>query len=384
MKTFRDLLYISFGVVYFYGVYVYFGSQNVLDALHNIYVNDFVLSLCSWIVAFFTLLWALSLLEKVIRDLFEKIVANTENDFDDMIFEIVMSLVHNIKYLLTLYLSWQLLIVPESLDLMVDQGFSIALLILLLLMITKCINLLFQQKLIENSRMKSVSKALLPFVQKIIIALVWIVGIITVISNLWYDVTALIAGAWVWGIAVALAAQKSVANIFGAITILMNKPFTLGDYVTINGHTWTVKDIGLSYITMVDRNGHNVMIPNENIISSSIENQTRRNYRRADFAIGLIYDTTLTQMQKWVKIIEEILQKYVEEKKLQSFRVNFETFGDFSLNINVTYFSGTKNYTEFVKEKEEINLEIKKLFTKSKLEMAFPTQEMIIKGGDIK
>lgn len=231
--------------------------------------------------------------------------------------------------------------------------------------------------------MKSMSKALLPFVRKTIIALVWIVGIITVVSNLWYNVSALIAGAGVWGIAVALAAQKSVANIFGAITILMNKPFTIGDYVTVNGHTGTVKDIGLSYITLVHRSGHNVMIPNENIISSSIENESRRKYRRADFAIGLIYDTTLTQMQKWVTIIEGILEAYVEEKKLQSYRVNFEAFGDFSLNINITYFSATFNYTEFVKEKEEINLEIKKQFGKAKLEMAFPTQEMIIKNWSL-
>lgn len=148
------------------------------------------------------------------------------------------------------------------------------------------------------------SKALLPFVRKTIIALVWIVGAITIVSNLGYNVSALIAGAGVGGIAVALAAQKSVANIFGAITILMNKPFTIGDYVTINGHTGTVKDIGLSYITLIDRAGHNVMLPNENIISSSIENESRRKYRRADFAIGLIYDTTLSGMQKGVRIIE--------------------------------------------------------------------------------
>lgn len=182
----------------------------------------------------------------------------------------------------------------------------------------------------------------------------------------------------------ALAAQKSIANIFGAITILMNKPFMLGDYVTINGHTGTVKDIGLSYITLIDRNGHSVMIPNENIISSSIENETRRNFRRADFSIGLVYDTTLAQMEKAVSIVEEILQFYVDDKKLQSYRVNFEAFGDFSLNVFITYFSNTNAYNDFVKEKEQINLKIKKEFAKSKLEMAFPTSEMIIKKGDLK
>ena len=153
--------------------------------------------------------------------------------------------------------------------------------------------------------------------------------------------------------------------------------------MTINAHTGTVTDIGLTYITLTDRAGHDVMIPNENIISTSIENQTRRKYRRADFALGLIYDTTLAQMQKGVQIVEEILQSYVDAENLQKYRVNFEAFGDFSLNINITYFSNTDDYTEFVKEKEEINLEIKKRFAKAKLEMAFPTQEMIIKGGTL-
>ena len=73
----------------------------------------------------------------------------------------------------------------------------------------------------------------------------------------------------------------------------------------------------------------------------------------------------------------------MDDKKLQKYRVNFEAFGDFSLNIFVTYFSNTKVYDAFVKEKEEINLEIKKRFSKTQLEMAFPTTEMIIKKGDI-
>lgn len=370
--------------MYFYLVYVHFGSQSIVEYGSSFYLNAKVLSGVSAIVAFFTLFGTLSFFEKILHRVLNKIAKKTESSFDDMVFDIAMSSIHTIKYLAAFYVAWQVLIVPESLNIIVEEFSSVALLIIALLFVTKFINLVFNQKLIDESKMKSVSRALMPFVRKVIIALVWIVGIITVISNLGYDVTALIAGAWVWGLAVALAAQKSVSNIFGAITILMNKPFTLGDYVTINGHTGTVKDIGLSYITLIDRNGHSVMIPNENIISSSIENETRRKFRRADFAIGLIYDTTLAQMQKWVKIIEWILEPLVEGKKLQKYRVNFDTFGDFSLNINVTYFTNTNNYDEYVKEKESINLEIKKQFAKSKLEMAFPTQEMIIKGGDIK
>jgi len=383
MQTLRHLMYIGIWILYFYFVYFLIGTQKILTYGNSIFLTEFALGVTSWIICFFTVLWLLGILERALYSIARVFTKKTQGEFDDLVVDIVFSTLHVAKYLAAFYLGWKFITVPESYNVFVEQTSSIALLVIALLFITKLINLTFTQKLIDQSKMKAMSKTLMPFVRKTIIALVWIVGIITIISNLWYDVTALIAGAWVWGIAVALAAQKSIANIFGAITILMNKPFVLGDYVTINGHTGTVKDIGLSYITLTDREGHSVMIPNENIISSSIENQTRRNYRRADFSIGLIYDTTLKQMEKWVQIIENILEKYVEEKKLQSYRVNFEAFGDFSLNIFVTYFSATNNYSDFVKEKEWINLEIKKEFAKAKLEMAFPTSEMIIKKGDL-
>jgi MscS family membrane protein len=128
---------------------------------------------------------------------------------------------------------------------------------------------------------------------------------------------------------------------------------------------------------------HQVMIPNETIISTSIENYTVRSNRRTDFSIWVVYGTTQEKMQEWVKIIEDILEKYVEDKTVSSYRVNFDMFWDFSLNINATYFSLlNKSYKEYIKQKEEINLEIKDRFEKAWLDMAFPTQELILKKED--
>ncbi len=383
MQTLRHSLYIFLGLGYFYVVYWYFGTEAVISYWDTLYISENILGIISGIICFITALWIISIVEKVLFKTAQKITKKTKWEFDDLVVDIVFSSVHTLKYLAAFCLWWQFIIVSERYNTFVQEASSIVLLVIALLFVTKFINLVFTQNLIEKSKMRAMSKTLLPFVRKTIIALVWVIGIITIISNLGYDVTALIAGAGVWGIAVALAAQKSIANIFGAITILMNRPFILGDYVTINGHTGTVKDIWLSYITLIDRGGHNVMIPNENIISSSIENETRRDYRRADFSIGLIYDTTLKQVEKWVEIIESILEEYITDGRLQSYRVNFEAFGDFSLNINITYFSKTNDYSSFVKEKEQINLQIKKRFGTAKLEMAFPTQEMIIKKGGL-
>ena len=122
------------------------------------------------------------------------------------------------------------------------------------------------------------------------------------------------------------------------------------------------------------------MMPNENIITSSIANFSVRENRRVDFTIGVIYDTTLDKMKQGVDIIYKILEKHTADGTISDdTRVNFETFNAFSLDINVTYFSLVGPLKDFIKLKEEINLEIKESFTDAGIEMAFPTQEMIIK-----
>lgn len=171
-----------------------------------------------------------------------------------------------------------------------------------------------------------------------------------------------------------ISCTKSIANIFGAITIIFNKPFWIWDYISIAWLQWTVKDIWITYLTLTDKWGHSIFIPNEQIISNAVENFSLRENRRADFSIWLIYDTTLEQLRLWVSIIENILEKYVQEWTISSYRVNFDNFWSFSLNINATYFSNELELAPFLKQKEEINVEIKETFGKSWLEMAFPTQ----------
>jgi MscS family membrane protein len=126
------------------------------------------------------------------------------------------------------------------------------------------------------------------------------------------------------------------------------------------------------------------MMPNENIITSSIANFSVRESRRVDFVIGIVYSTSLDKVKEGVEIIKNLLQKYLADQKItEDIRVTFDMFNAFSLDIKVSYFSLEKTLQEFLTQKETINLEIKDLFEKSGIEMAFPTQEMIIKNETI-
>jgi MscS family membrane protein len=136
----------------------------------------------------------------------------------------------------------------------------------------------------------------------------------------------------------------------------------------------------ISHLTMVDKQWYFVLIPNEKLISNNIENLTKRETRRTEFSIWIEYSTTLLKTKKAVSIIEDILEKHKISEDISAYRVNFDSFWDFSLNIRATYFSVINDdYYTYVKQKEQVNLEIKDAFEKAKISMAFPTQEVIIK-----
>lgn len=386
MKNIRYILYIIFWAMFYVFIEhsLTFVSWSLFEKTVGLKLSQFIIDILFVISIFFVIFWLFSIVEYFSEKIITKITSKTHSKFDDHFAEILFKSLYSLKFIASLYIAFVSVDFSEKYSKLWDNIISIGFIFVLVIFATRFSGLFFTEKISKYSKGKNLSKSLLNFIEKVIIVFIWGVWIITVLSNLGYNVSALVAGAGVGGIAIALAAQKTVANVFWALTVLINRPYQIWDYIKLGNYTWVVKDIGLTYTKLLVDAWYEVMITNESILSTVIENMSKRSYRRADFSIGLVYHTTLAQMQKGVQIIEAILQEYVELERLESFRVNFETFGDFSLNINVTYFSHTFEYLLFLKEKEQINLEIKKRFQKAKLEMAFPTTEMIIKSGDIK
>lgn len=380
IKLLRSYLYVLLGTLYFSFYFLYPSHYIFMYAKNVMLYWDLVLSYFNAVFWMITVLWFSNLFIKLIQKLLKKFTNNTETELDDILSDFFIRFLDLVKYIWAIYVLFYLAITPEYIDLIVSKSTSVLIIFIFLSLTTSFINIVFQKELILKSKLKAVSRTLLPFINKIIVIFIWVIWIISIIWNLWYDVSALIAWAWIWGLAVALAAQKSLTNVFGAITILLNKPFKIWDYVNVNWHIWTVRDIWLSYLTITDKMWHQVMIPNETIISTSVENYSVRSNRRTDFGIWVVYGTSEDKMKQWVKIIEDILETYVVDETISSYRVNFDMFWDFSLNINATYFSLiNKSYKEYIKQKEEINLSIKSQFESAWLDMAFPTQELIIK-----
>lgn len=156
-----------------------------------------------------------------------------------------------------------------------EKIYYVSFVLTIILIITNIIDTIF--KTFERRQIKkSLSKHLLPILNKIVKIIVWVLGIITIVSNLGYNVGALLAWAWVWWLALALASQKTVANIFGAVNVLLNRPFEIGDTIKIWTFEWEVEDIWLIYLKLRNSNGNIILIPNETITTSAIENFSRK------------------------------------------------------------------------------------------------------------
>lgn len=365
----KNYFYIFSWIIYFF-----ISLDHKYDYL-LIYLNKisiYSLEIKSYINAFFAILisiWILSMLDNSI----DKILKQNKENYLILTLDKVLSI---FKYLISLYVWLYLIILPKNIDIIINKFFYIIVLFVLLYIFTDLLNIFLKSEFTKNSKFKNLNKHIFPFFNKLIIVSIWIIWIVIIISNLWYDVSALVTWAWIWWIAIALSAQKSLINIFWAITILLNKPFKIWDTIILNTTTWTVKDIWLTYLTLIDKQWHQVMIPNESILSWKVENLSIRKYRKVEFSIWLDEKTSIEKVKNWVKMIESILQKYIEMKTILEYRVSFNFLFDISIEYQSTLIT---DYNAYLRQKEDLELEIKKEFSKSRISISSYNKESLMK-----
>ena len=219
---------------------------------------------------------------------------------------------------------------------------------------------------------------LIPVVRKGLRAAIWILGIIVALNNAGYNVGALLAGLGIGGLALAMAAKDTVANIFGGITIFTDKPFQINDRIKLNGFDGTITEIGIRSTRLKTLDGRIVTIPNAKFTDGMVENVSLEPWRKVIINLGLVYDTSAEKMEKALELLNNIAlgNPDVEDEH----HVGFNDFGASALGIVFVYY--IKKGSDILGAQTAINLVIKKEFEANGLEMAFPTQTIYTKKGD--
>lgn len=205
--------------------------------------------------------------------------------------------------------------------------------------------------------------------------LIWSLVLLLALDNLGFNITTLITGLGIGGIAIALAVQNILGDLFASLSIVMDKPFVLGDFIIVDTHMGNVEHIGLKTTRIRSISGEQLIFSNNDLLKSRIRNFKRMTERRIVFRIGVVYQTAKEKLE----IIPAMLQKIIEQQEHTRFdRAHFKEFGDFSLNFEIVYWLDDSDYKLYMETQQKINLQIFEQFKQNQIEFAYPTQTVIV------
>jgi small-conductance mechanosensitive channel len=223
---------------------------------------------------------------------------------------------------------------------------------------------------------KETDAAALRLLIKAVKGVFWGLAIIIILQNLGYNVSALVAGLGVSGVAIAFALQNVLSDIFASFSIYLDKPFQIGDFIIVGEDMGIVKRIGVKSTRIQTLQGEELVVCNKELTESRVHNYKKMQRRRIVFGFGVEYETPTEKLKRIVEIVKEIIGE-IEITELD--RVHFKEFGEFSLVFEVVYYLNSSDYTVYMDTQQEINLQLKEQLEEEGVKMAYPTQTIFVK-----
>ncbi len=327
-------------------------------------------------VGFYLVQWVL-----LIR--LEKWVKRTKTDLDNTVIRIVKSIKPPVIFVLSVYLAAQALVLSEGLERLINLltviVLSVQVVLILQILLDYLVKRRLQQKITDGTESAQENgqniESALRMMNQIGRFVLWSVGLLFVLSNLGVNINSLIASLGIGGVAVALAAQSALGDLFSSLVIYFDKPFAVGDFIVTGDVMGTVKYIGIKTTRIKALSGEEIILPNQDITSARISNYKRMEERRVPFKIGIKYETPGDKLKQVPQVIEDIIGK-IEQVRFG--RAHFESFGDSGLIFEVVYFVTDPSYNLFMDVQQTINFEIKQQFERLGIEFSYPTQTLHI------
>ncbi len=301
----------------------------------------------------------------------KKLSKTTSTDVDDILIEAVQSLKPPFYYFVSLYLILPFLTVKESI-LGVIKGL---LLILIVFQVVKSVLIVVDyifEKLANKKGNDGGVKMAYSYLGTFTKILVWALGLMMVLSNLGVDVTTLVAGLGIGGVAFAFALKGILGDLFSSFVIFFDKPFLIGDNIQVGNVKGEVIKIGIKTTRIKSSGGEEIVMSNESLTSKKeLHNFRKLEERKVAFSFGVTYETPPVKLRKIPKLVKEIISA-VKETRFD--RAHFNRFDDSALNFDIVYYMETNSYKKYLDAQQRINLNILEKFAKEGIEMAYPTQ----------
>lgn len=351
------------------------GIDVMREMLTKAYFGNTVQAYLIALAVFFGVLIGLRILKVVVIRRLHEMAKKTTTDIDDFLVRVLDQIGPAVYFFLPLYVATRSLILNESLDKIFHTVFVIILTIKVIHVLQSITTFLLNRWASRTAEDDLTNALVVRNVSKALKLVLWLVGIVFILDNLGINVTSVVAGLGIGGIAVALAAQSVLGDAFSGFTIFLDKPFRVGDFIIVGDLLGTVEYIGFKTTRIRSLHGEQLIFSNTDLTSSRVRNYKQMQTRRVLFKIGVVYQTSTKQ----VKEIPEIIKRIIEEHELAKFdRVHFQSYGDFSLVFEIVYFVQTPDYNKYMDVQHFINVRIKEEFEKVGIEFAYPTQQLYV------
>jgi len=334
------------------------------------------------IVVAISLLIILRILKGLLVHHFNILARKTDTDIDDLIVDLLNKTNFLLLFILSLYVGSYFLVLPENIDKIKTGMAFVVILFQIAIWGSVIINYLVKKTFVTKDTFQTTltqtQTRAIGFFGKFVL---WSALFIIALQNLGINVTSLIAGVGIGGIAIALAVQNILGDLFASVSIMLDKPFVVGDFIIVDEHRGNVENIGLKTTRVRSLSGEQLVFSNNDLLSSRIKNYKQMQERRILFTIGVTYDTPSEKLESIPIIIKEIIDKL---EKTRFDRAHFKEFGDFSLNYEIVYYMLVPDYIYYVDAQQAINLELYRRFEKDGIEFAYPTQTILLGSNAVK
>jgi len=312
---------------------------------------------------------------RIVLQWLKKKAAETETKIDDVIIALIEK-VMPLLYFAAVYIGFNAISLGDNIDALIDKAGVIISTLIALNFISKFTAEVLKIFWPASGEDVEQEKKNLSGVMVVINVLIWVIGIIVLMDNLGYKVSTIVAGLGIGGIAVALAAQAVLGDLFAYFSILFDKPFRIGDTISINGITGTLENIGIKTARIRNLRGEEVIIPTSDLTKTAVNNFKKMHERRVVTSLGVTYGTPSQKLKKIPDIIKETV---MSSKNTRFDRAHFASYGDFSLNFEFVYFVLSADYNTFMDTQQDINIKIYEAFEAEKIEFAYPTSTVYVK-----
>lgn len=348
-----------------------------MELFNQIYFGN---SLQNWLVAFGILVAVFALLiivKKLVISRLSKIAAATDTQLDNLLVYMLRQTKFIVLLATAFFVASQNIVLKPALESLLSKAIVLIIIFQAGLWAGAAISFLLDREM-EKRKQEDASSAptlgLLGFVARLI---VWIIALLLMLDNLGVNITGLVAGLGIGGVAVALAVQNILGDLLASLSIVLDKPFVIGDFIVVDSLAGSVEHIGLKTTRIRSISGEQLIFANNDLLKSRIRNYKRMEERRAVFNFGIAYATPPEKL----KNIKSIVRKSIERQSEARFdRVHFKNYGDLALNFEAVYHVTKPDMLLYLDVQEKINLELLERFAQEGIEFAYPTRTIQIKN----